>query len=441
MLESKGHEVIPSASRLIKSLRDLGYDFSQAVADVIDNSIEARATEVDVEVKIDGENSWVQIADNGKGMKPEELREAMRYGADREYNEDDLGRFGLGLKTASMSQCRSLTVASRYSLGRADIHAYCWDLDHIERADKWEILPVGRDGLGTSIREPLKHSTGTVVLWQRLDRVLGAEKRLLQMCRDLETHLAMVFHRFLTGEVPGKKLTIRLKGNVIKPWDPFCKAEPKTQRMQVLKLPLEHQGTSGVVVFEPFVLPPQDDFTSQEAFRAASGPNQWNQQQGFYVYRAGRMIQSGGWSHLRAPDEHTKLARIALLFEPSLDEAFKINVAKMRVQIPSEIRDRIRKAIEPVVRLAQEAYRKKPAKPSSQPSAHATTSGSPATDASHASSGGGASDGAKTSPEGLEVMTFDQWTSRVLAVASLSERAVIEAVVARVRRSAESRHP
>src|SRR5688500_10565403 len=98
-------EVIPSAKRLMRSLRDMGYDFAQAVADVVDNSLEAKSTLVAIDVEFDGDDSWIRIADNGKGMKPEELREALRYGAEREYAEDDLGKFGLGLKTASMSQC------------------------------------------------------------------------------------------------------------------------------------------------------------------------------------------------------------------------------------------------------------------------------------------------------------------------------------------------
>src|SRR5271165_6941674 len=132
-----GIELIPSAKRLIKSLRDMGYDFSQAVADIVDNSIEAKASLVAIDVEFDGDESWVRIADNGEGMKPEELREAMRYGAARNYDKDDLGKFGLGLKTASMSQCQRLSVASRVSKTTARIEARQLDLDHVERADSW----------------------------------------------------------------------------------------------------------------------------------------------------------------------------------------------------------------------------------------------------------------------------------------------------------------
>src|SRR5437763_12259507 len=134
---AKGHELVPSARRLINSLRDLGYDFAQAVADLVDNSIEAGASRVNVDVEFEGDDSWVRITDDGKGMAPEELREAMRYGAEREYRDDDLGKFGLGLKTASMSQCQCLSVASRWNRERSDIAAYSWDLEHIEKTNRW----------------------------------------------------------------------------------------------------------------------------------------------------------------------------------------------------------------------------------------------------------------------------------------------------------------
>ena len=122
--QNTGHEVIPSARRLITSLRDMGYDFAAAVADLVDNSIEARATLVAIDIEFDGDDSWVRVADNGRGMTTAELKEAMRYGAERDYKKEDLGKFGLGLKTASMSQCKRLSVASRINPDRADVAAF-----------------------------------------------------------------------------------------------------------------------------------------------------------------------------------------------------------------------------------------------------------------------------------------------------------------------------
>lgn len=361
-------EVIPSAKRLIRSLRDLGYDFPTAVADLVDNSIEAGSTQITIDVEFNGDDSWVRIVDNGMGMGVDELQEAMRYGSEREYdNEKDLGKFGLGLKTASMSQCQRLVVASRSALNKKEIHAYSWDMDHVDATNRWEIIKVPKKELNFILNHYLDNSTGTVVVWQRLDRILGykhpygefAKKRLINMCRDLEMHLAMVFHRFLAGEVPGKRLKIILNGNLIEPWDPFARNETFTQILDSIPVHLEHEGKTGTVTLEPYVLPHQDDFSSRDAFNQASGPKKWNRQQGFYIYRGNRLIQSGGWCGLKTIDEHMKLARIALSFSPHLDDAFKINVAKMNVQLPVQIKDQIDAATKPVARVAQETYRKR----------------------------------------------------------------------------------
>lgn len=363
---AKGHELIPSARRLITSLRDMGYDFQAAVADVVDNSIEARATKIDIDVHFDGDESWVRIADNGTGMKPAQMREALRYGAERDYDEEALGKFGLGLKTASMSQCQRLTVASRSSGERADVRAYCWDLEHVAKENTWEILEVGRDARPADLDRPLRSHTGTVVLWQRLDRILGykhpygevAKRRLSAMCRELEQHLAMVFHRYLAGDAGRRGIRIHINGNAVQPWDPFVRHEAKTKQLERVVLHYDHEGIRGDILIDPYVLPHQDDFGSMQEHAAAAGPLKWNRQQGFYIYRANRMIQSGGWSNLRTLDEHTKLARVAVSFDPRLDEAFRINVAKMRVQLPALLREHFEKAVGPVIKIAQSAYRR-----------------------------------------------------------------------------------
>ena len=363
----KKHELIPSAHRLITSLRDMGYDFSAAVADVVDNSIEALATRVEIDVQSAGDDSWVRITDNGIGMKPGQIREALRYGTARKYDaEKSLGKFGLGLKTASMSQCQHLTVASRSSPVRPEIAAHAWDLSHVMATDRWEILEVRRDDHPELWHEPLREHAGTVVLWRRLDRILGfrnpygemAKKRLAGMCRELEEHLAMVFHRYIAGETGRRKVRITVNGKAVRPWDPFVRQEDGTKQMEPVTLHYDHEGTHGEILIEPFVVPHQAEFSSSEAHAAAAGPLRWNRQQGFYIYRANRMIQSGGWSNLRTLDEHTKLARVALSFDPRLDGAFRINVAKMRVQLPRQLREQIEKAIAPVIKAAQTAYRR-----------------------------------------------------------------------------------
>jgi hypothetical protein len=178
------------------------------------------------------------------------------------------------------------------------------------------------------------------------------------MCLELEEHIAMVFHRYLAGEAGRRKLRIAVNGNAVRPWDPFVREEKGTRSLDPITLHFNHEGAEGEILIEPFVLPHQEAFSSAAAHAAAAGPLRWNRQQGFYIYRAGRMIQSGGWSNLRTMDEHTKLARVALSFDPRLDEAFRINVAKMRVQLPRQLREQIEKAIARVIKTAQAAYRR-----------------------------------------------------------------------------------
>jgi len=359
----KVYEIIPNARRIIKSLRDMGYDFSTAVADIVDNSIEAGASRVDIVAGFYGNDSFVLISDNGKGMNIEELKEAMRYGSEREYNEEDLGKFGLGLKTASMSQCQRLSVASRLKSSK-EITAFCWDLSHIEKTNRWEILQITEKDAFDFISSNLSDHSGTVVLWEKLDRIIdfkdpdgeSARKKMISMCRDLEMYLGMIFHKFLSNEVPGKSLEIYLNNNKILPWDPFAREEPKTKILAPIKIKLVSKDIQGKIVLQPYILPTKDEFSSPNKFKYLSGPLNWNQQQGFYIYRAGRMIQSGGWCGLRVPDEHTKLFRIELNFSPVFDNAFKINVAKMRVQLPAQIKEVIDSAISPVVQVARDYY-------------------------------------------------------------------------------------
>jgi hypothetical protein len=203
-------------------------------------------------------------------------------------------------------------------------------------------------------------------MWELLDRILGysdpdgevARRRVLQLSREVEGHLSMVFHRFLGGEIPDRrKLRILLNGQDVRPWDPFARQEKATMALPVAKIPL----SEGRITLQPFLLPHQSDFSSAESFRQASGPLSWNQQQGFYIYRAERLIQAGGWCRLRTMDEHTKLARVALHFSPQLDDAFRVNVAKMRALIPAAARPQVSDVLAPVIKLAAERYRRSPA--------------------------------------------------------------------------------
>lgn len=356
-------KMIPSAGRLIGSLRDLGYEFPQAVADLVDNSVTADATRVEIDLCFDGEDSWLRIADNGQGMSSTEITEAMRYGAHQAYEDEDLGRFGLGLKTASLSQCRRLTVASRVN-DRIEIRQL--DLDHVLQSNRWEIFSMPRREADVLATDPLKDGPGTVILWQGLDRILAykdpgggrARNACDALVSDLSAHLGMIFHRFMTNEISGRPaLTIKINNRRIEAWDPFARSEAATRVLPAEDFDIVAGGTVGLVRYQPYVLPSRDRFSSEDSFNRYAGPRRWNAQQGFYIYRANRLVQAGGWCRMRAPDEHLKLARAAIDFFPDLDHVFEINVAKVRVSIPADLRQQLQRPIESLVRAAQAAYR------------------------------------------------------------------------------------
>lgn len=359
--------VLPSARKLMDSLRDIGYDLPSAVADLVDNSIDAGAENVDVTFGGEGAGAWVRIADDGMGMSPSELDEAMRYGSERTYSSSALGHFGLGLKTGSLSQCRRLTVATRRRLkGRIAVRR--WDLDVVAERDSWDLESPPRAELPRHLLEPLQESTGTVVLWEHLDRILAfrnpdgaASRRALEsMAAEVATHLGMVFHRFITGEwTDGEAfVNVAVNGAPVTAWDPFAREERRTKvlRRQTIELPLEG-GRRAKLRVSPFVLPAQNEFSSPEAHQLAAGPNRWNRQQGFYVYRRDRLIQSGGWNRIRTLDEHAKLARIAIDLPVGHEDLFGINVAKMSIVIPEAARPPLRTIASSVVQEAQRKYR------------------------------------------------------------------------------------
>lgn len=361
-----GQTLIPSARRLMTSLRGLPYDLPGAIADLVDNSLDADARAIDITLDADWRGPYIRIADDGHGMTERELDEAMRYGSARDYDLDDLGHYGLGLKTASLSQCRRLTVATRTTV-RGRIRVRRWDLDRVSEEDAWTLEHPRIDACRPQLTDPLRARPGTVVLWEELDRVLGSRRpdgdaalrKLRAAALEVSAHLAMVFHRFLDGEAPGPRVKITVNGDTISGWDPFARDEPMTQALPRQSLSLDFAGESHQVRVSPYVLPNQHHFSSAEAHAAAGGPKRWNRQQGLYIYRRDRMIQSGGWNRLRTLDEHAKLARVALDIPPAADGAFRTDVAKMNVGLPDALRPQLRVLIAGVVTRAQDTYRQR----------------------------------------------------------------------------------
>ncbi|MGD9596830.1 MAG: ATP-binding protein [Steroidobacteraceae bacterium] len=354
----------PKAASLAESLRAFGYDLPTALADLVDNSITAGAKRVWIDFHWNGSDSAIAVTDDGRGMSVEQLVAAMRLGSQnpREKREPhDLGRFGLGLKTASFSQCRRVTVRTR--AGASELSTRCWDLDHLAKVDDWQLLHSADAAAERHLDRLDKLPRGTAVLWQRLDRLTDRsnadsekdQQVFLQHAEKARRHLGMVFHRLMSGR---NAVEIRLNDRLIAPWDPFLEDEPATQILAATKLSLR----GAVVKVHPFVLPHQSKI-SKAIHEAAAGIRGWNAHQGFYIYRNLRLLVAGDWLGFGwAKEEHYKLARIRVDTPNSLDHDWAIDVTKSRALPPPPLRDELRRIAERTRSDAKRVYSHRGAK-------------------------------------------------------------------------------
>lgn len=344
---TRPHHLPPSAACLTASLRDLGYSLETAVADLIDNSISADATEIQIFCVLTRDSPVLGIVDNGRGMSPDELIVAMKHGsiAPKETRSlKDLGRFGLGLKTASFSQCRRLTVLTAKGGKRSGAE---WDLQKIEDEDDWFIAILDDDDIAHQPMIDSLPETGTMILWRELDRLFEDEtgpKRdeiVNEKLDILGKHLSLVFHRFLSGDVKGRrKITIAINGHKIEPFDPFCKKNEATRM-----LPEETVWVNDVKVsMQPYILPHHSRLSASE-YDFYQSRSDFISNQGAYVYRNGRLMAWGDWFRLVPKGESTKLARVQIDFPNSLDEAWTIDIKKSRARPPVVVRERLSQII------------------------------------------------------------------------------------------------
>jgi histidine kinase/DNA gyrase B/HSP90-like ATPase len=349
-------EVEPYAPAMIESLRAVGYDLSTAIADLVDNSITANATEIDIVFFWNGEASTIAVIDNGLGMTEAKLIEAMRIGTDPTVTRDrnDLGRFGLGLKTASFSQCRRVIVSTRTD--GTDIMTRCWDFDYVRATGKWRVLRKGSPK-SAEYAECIGNS-GTAVIWEHLDRLVSGTKAEIARDRDVfndrievvEAHLAMVFHRFLERS---RGVTLRINGNPVKPWDPFLTSNPATQHPEPEILAINGEA----VVVDAHILPHHSKLTPQE-YAQAAGPHGWVAHQGFYIYRNSRLLVAGDWLGLGVKkEEHYKLARIRIDLPNTLDDLWGLDIKKSTARAPVQLREALTKIGRATRERAVEIYR------------------------------------------------------------------------------------
>ena len=350
----------PNAASLMQSLRAFGYDISTAVADLIDNSITAQATQVSIQFEWNNGSPWISIADNGYGMDEATLFEAMKTGSKNPLDTrdaEDLGRFGLGLKTASFSQCKRLTVATRKK--NDNIYVRCWDLDTVTQENAWILLKTPSETASEQIENFFNNSnTGTIVVWEKIDRIIPGshindeeyQDAFLQYAKAVKDHIAVVFSGYMRGQ---KKIQFVLNGRAIQLWDPFMSDHTFTTR-----LPSESLYVNGYEVrIKPYILPHQSKLT-QEEFSINAGLHGWNAQQGFYIYRNNRLIVAGEWLIPGMEKlEQYRLARIRIDIGNETDSEWNIDVRKSTAVPPISIQKEIKRIAVTAQRESARVYR------------------------------------------------------------------------------------
>lgn len=336
--------LIPDPKRMIEGLRDTGYEFNTAVADIVDNSIAAHATVVDIRVDADVRgNIHVSIADNGEGMDEPGLRNAMRYGARVRPSAASLGKYGLGLKTASTAFARRLSVTSRNSAEMAPT-MITWDLDHVGDVGKWEVLITDTPDTDAvdHLEEVAPNHSGTVVSWSRVDRLIKdysspggkfARKALDRKVEELREHLAMVYQRYLDpNDTRAPNVAINLNGPVAA-WDPFLTGISEVLGSQ--QVPIETaSGAKTEFTVKAYVLPRREEFSDQKAAAAARLSSEM---QGIYIYRENRLIHEADWLDMFQKEPHGSLLRVDFSFDHKLDEAFHLDIKKSQIILNDDI--------------------------------------------------------------------------------------------------------
>ena len=359
----------PDAARTIEGLRDTGYEPFDALEDIVDNSIAAGATLVNIRVWIDPAGELTAtIADNGSGMNEAGLINAMTYGSAVRQNAASLGKFGLGLKTASTAMCRQFSVVTRNGPGEQTLAAV-WDLDFVAERNAWLLQrPEPTAEQVQLLDEGSKGAAGTLVMWKKVDRLLPrnysnpqgtrASKALHSRISEFRNALALTYLRFLRGDDGRPVVRIVLNDDDVQPWDPFSPdfgAEVLLD--QSIDLDLQRpDGTAEQAAFtlRAVSLAPRSELTKEQEERAKIGPDY----QGFYVFREGRLLVHGNWLGLRVVDPHLNLARIEFSFDHRLDEAFQIDIKKSRINLQQDLMDLIRRLVQPSIGEAENRYRK-----------------------------------------------------------------------------------
>ncbi|MEA1972532.1 MAG: ATP-binding protein, partial [Candidatus Cloacimonadota bacterium] len=317
-------DVTPNPEYLIKSIAEQGYSLESSLADLIDNSISANADKIEILIKMDEEPFTLFLADNGDGMNEETLKSNMHFPSnspDSKRDTLDLGRFGLGMKTASFSQTRKFTVLSKEK-GTTQYAGRTWDLNAL-KDNKWQLIVNTEKEIDNILQKYKQQSqdhlnsyesyeANTIVIWYGLykyedyleetNRKKALKKEITEVTTD---HLSLVFHRFM--EDKKSPLQIRVNNIKLEPFNPFPTYE---KDFRAVEFKQKVFGTDSIKL-EGFVMPSRSlDETKQGLTHWTTRYRSLTDMEGIYIYRANRIILFGGWNNLIKKVPRLQLARL-----------------------------------------------------------------------------------------------------------------------------------
>lgn len=327
----------PAARPVINALRSLGYNAKTAIADLVDNSVDAKACNVKMQFEYNQGDGYIQIIDDGIGMNDLEIQVAMSIGSKdpRMFRGDqELGRFGMGLKTASFSLGKRLSVLSKQG---NEIVERCWDLDHVSKTNKWELYKQIPEEVKSKMGV-IDGGSGTIVFIDKLDRFMRTgdnpilSHSFYKKIDQIEQHVSFVFHSLIMQDV-----AIYINENIVEQWDPFLSHHDYTNPLR----PRQFDDGAGKVRVSCFILPHASYF-NQVQYKKAGGSKGWNDQQGFYIYRENRLITFGDWLDLFPKDQASQLGRIRIDISNKSDEVWQVDIKKSTINPPDSIKSQLK---------------------------------------------------------------------------------------------------
>jgi hypothetical protein len=317
----------PRARRTMEALRELGYDSYASILDIIDNRIDAHAAKIDIEIGEQKGDIVITIDDNGTGMDEETLIEALRLGSDTEREPGDLGKFGMGLVTASIGLSQQVEVLTKETEGRLLFGGF--DLEQIaveNRFVKW-VGPATGEQVASFPREK-----GTRVRLSKTDRI--SNRNATTFANTLRPRVGQVFRKFLKSGV-----RMNVNGRPVEPIDPLMLSDPKTLLILDTEIELDGKGSAILRVVD---LP---DFGAAGNKAAGIIP----QNSGFYIVRNNREIMEAHTFDFYKKHPDFSHFRAELSFDGSLDAHFHTDVKKMSIHPSQSFLDKLRQATQALI--------------------------------------------------------------------------------------------